>query len=94
MIFNVTVKDKKSRFIYCFSLKAESPNKALFFVEKYQDQIYEKASDEGIVNLSSDFLDDNPKIEIQKVLNKRQKYDISIGKAKFFIKKGKLVNNG
>ena len=90
MIFEVVVMDSKSNYIYSFLLKEKSISKALFFVDSQKDSLYVAASDEGIVNLRSNFIEDNPTFQVQRVNRIIQKADVIIGSKKFLIKNNKL----
>lgn len=90
MIFEVVVRDRKNVYIYSFSLKAKSLNRALFLIDRFKENFYEAASDVGIVNFASNFLEDNPKIDILAHKSKVQKADVILGNKEFLLKNNKL----
>lgn len=96
--FNVVVKDRKGKYMYDFAIKAKSESEVKEKFEKMEDSIYEKASDIGIVNLASDFIDsyDEKTIKVDAnpsaVRPKFKKVDVLINQSKFKIKGERLIS--
>ena len=96
--FNVEVRDRKGAYVYDFKIKSTSPEEAVEKSKEIEDSLYEKASDIGIVNLASNFMDEyNEKTvkvrgESEKVKSSLKDVDILINGSKFKIKSESLVS--